>query len=305
MDTHIPEYIQLYKSGELNKRVQLLKKRLQKCIICPHHCKVNRLQGEKGFCRAGTNMVIASYSPHYGEEDVLVGTGGSGTIFFSYCTMQCVFCQNCEISTHGEGYEVSPAKLADIMLSLQDRGCHNINLVSPTHYVPQIVEAIYYAAEKGLMLPIVYNTSSYEEEDTLKLLNGIMDIYMPDIKFGDNAKAKKYTKSAQYFNIAKAAIQQMYQQVGDLKTNNRGIAYKGLLIRHLVMPDNLASTEKVIDFIAENISRDTVVNIMAQYYPAHQSYTFPELARRITRKEYAEAVQHAEKKGLRRLITSG
>jgi putative pyruvate formate lyase activating enzyme len=294
--------INLYESGELGNRIQTLNKRLKCCVVCPHHCKVDRFINERGFCRAGADMVIDGYGPHYGEEEVLVGTGGSGTIFFSYCTLQCVFCQNCEISHHGEGYEVSPSELSGIMLSLQKKGCHNINLVSPSHYVPQIVEAISIALKNGLILPIVYNTGGYDEIDTLKLLEGIIDIYMPDIKFGDNIKAKKYTNSAKYFDIVKDAVKEMHRQVGNLAVDERGIAYKGLLIRHLVMPENLSDTDKVLEFVAEEISKDSVVNIMSQYYPAHKSYTFPELSRRISRNEYNEAVKSAEKLGLTNII---
>ena len=304
MKYNIPEYVRLYETGELDARVQLLYESLKSCIICPHHCKVDRPGNERGFCRAGASMVIDGYGPHYGEEDVLVGTGGSGTIFFSYCTLQCVFCQNCEISHFGEGYEVSPSELSSIMLSLQKKGCHNINFVSPSHYVPQIVEAIGLAAKNGLTLPLVYNTGGYDEVDTLKLLDGIMGIYMPDIKFGDNTKAKKYTKSTKYFDIVKASVKEMYHQVGNLNTDDRRIAYKGLIIRHLIMPDNLTDTDKVLEFIAEEISKDTFVNIMSQYYPAHKSFAFPELSRRISKKEYYEAVEYAKKLRLVNLITS-
>lgn len=227
-----------------------------------------------------------------------MGKRGSGTFFFSYCTLQCVFCQNCEISHHGEGYEVTPTELSRIMLSLQKKGCHNINLVSPSHYVPQIVAAISIAVKNGLTLPIVYNTGGYDEIDTLKHLEGIIDIYMPDIKFGDNVKGKKYTNSAKYFDIAKAAVKEMHRQVGNLAVDVEGIAFKGLLIRHLVMPKNLSDTNMILEFIAEEISKDSVVNIMSQYYPAHKSFNFPELSGRISRSEYDDAVKCAEKLGL-------
>lgn len=295
MREYTPGYIKLFKTSELDNRINILKERLKCCIVCPHHCRVDRPNNERGFCRAGTDMVIDSYGPHYGEESVLVGKGGSGTIFFSYCTLQCVFCQNCEISHHGEGYEVTPSELAKIMLSLQNKGCHNINFVSPSHFVPQIVEAVSLAAKDGLTLPLVYNTGGYDEIDTLKLLEGIIDIYMPDIKFGDNIKAKKYTKSA---------VKEMHRQVGDQKTNEEGIAYKGLLVRHLVMPENVADTDKILEFIASEVSKDTLINIMSQYYPAHKSYTFPELSRRISRNEYSEAVKYAENLGLTNVMVT-
>ena len=303
MRKYEPSYIKLSQTGELEDRVKKLKERLESCVVCPHHCRVDRPNNERGFCKAGSEMVIDGYGPHFGEESVLVGTGGSGTIFFSYCTLKCVFCQNCEISHYGEGHEILPAELAKIMLSLQKRGCHNINLVSPSHFVPRIVESICIAAREGLTLPIVYNTGGYEEIDTLTLLEGIISIYMPDIKFGDNEKGKRYTKSARYFDIVKASVKEMHRQVGNLKVDDRGIAYSGLLIRHLVMPENLSDTDRVLDFIAHDISKDSVVNIMSQYYPAHKSYTFPELSRRISRKEYNEAVEYAEKLGLENTIT--
>lgn len=305
MDKYIPGYVELHKTGELNRRVEILKDKLRSCVVCPHYCKVDRLQNQRGFCRAGGNMVIDGYGPHYGEEDVLVGTGGSGTIFFSYCTMQCVFCQNCEISHYGEGYQVSPAQLCDIMLSLQNKGCHNINMVSPTHYVPQIIEAVKLAVDNGLEVPIVYNTGGYDNVDTLKLLDGIIDIYMPDIKFGDNDNAKKYTKCAGYFDVVKAAVKEMHRQVGDLKTDDRKIACKGLLVRHLVMPNNLAGTERVMEFIVKDISENTMVNLMEQYYPAHKSDAFDELSRRISREEFIKAVQYARIAGVKRLYNMG
>ncbi len=298
MGKYQARYLKLAENGEIEHRVTLLKEKLKSCTVCPHHCQVNRLENKRGFCQAGTKMVISAYGPHFGEEGILVGEGGSGTIFFSHCTLRCVFCQNYEISHKGEGYKVSPQELARIMLALQRRGCHNINLVSPSHFVPQIVEALSLAIKDGLTLPLVYNTGGYDDIETLKLLDGIIDIYMPDIKFGNNEKAKKYTKVTDYFDIATAAVKEMYRQVGNLKLDDRGIACSGLLIRHLVMPDNLADTEKVLDFIAAEHSKDTAVNIMNQYYPAHQAYLYPELGRRISRQEYYNAIEYAEKLGL-------
>ncbi len=304
MKKYTPGYVKLLQTGDLNSRIGLLKEKLKSCTVCPHHCKVNRLNNERGFCRAGYNTVIDGYGPHYGEESVLVGKSGSGTIFFSYCNLQCVFCQNCEISHYGEGYEVTPTELARIMLSLQSMGCHNINLVSPSHFVPQIVEAVSIAAKEGLTLPLVYNTGGYDEVDTLRLLEGIIDIYMPDIKFGDNTKARKYTKSSGYFDVAKSAVKEMHRQVGCLKTDEENIAYKGLLVRHLVMPENLADTDKIMEFIANEISRDTFINIMSQYYPACKSYEFPELSRRITVSEYNKAIGHAKRSGLKNIMAT-
>ncbi|NLY39435.1 MAG: radical SAM protein [Firmicutes bacterium] len=297
-----PGYLGLAQSGELERRVFLLEEKFKSCIICPHHCRVNRLEHEQGFCRAGAPAAVSSFGPHFGEEAPLVGQGGSGTIFFSHCNLQCVFCQNCEISHYGLGSEISPSELAQMMLSLQKRGCHNINLVSPTHYIPQIVHGLSLAVKEGLTLPLVYNSGGYDDLDTLKMLEGIVDIYMPDLKFGDNDKAKKYTKASNYFDRAAAAVKEMQRQVGRLKLDERKIAYRGLLIRHLVMPHNLAATDRVLEFIAAALPRETAVNIMAQYYPAHQAFQFPELAARITRQEYAGAVRYAEKLGLTNLL---
>lgn len=302
MGEYLPGYVKLYHSGELERRAGMMGEMLKDCTVCPHRCHVNRIEHKRGFCRAGSTLKIHSYGPHFGEEDMLVGTGGSGTIFFSCCTLKCVFCQNYEISHYGEGYEISPAGLSDIMLSLQKKGCHNINLVSPTHFVPRIVEALSFAAQEGLTLPVVYNTGGYDDLNTLKLLDGIMDIYMPDIKFGDNFRAGKYTGSAGYFDIVKLAVKEMHRQVGDLALDERGIAVRGLLVRHLVMPDNIAGTQAVLKFIADEISLDTAVNIMAQYYPAHKAHAFRELARRITGEEYIRAVQIALDLGLKRII---
>lgn len=297
-----PGYLRLAESGGLERKVNLLNEKLKSCVICAHHCRVNRLEGERGFCRGGARAVVSSYGLHFGEEAPLVGQGGSGTIFFSHCTLQCVFCQNCEISHYGIGDEVSPSELARIMLSLQKKGCHNINLVSPTHYIPQIVHGLSLAVEEGLTLPLVYNTGGYEELDTLELLEGIVDIYMPDLKFGENERAKKYTKAANYFDLATTAVKEMQRQVGCLKLDERQIAYRGLLIRHLVLPGNLAATDRVLEFIADELPKETAINIMAQYYPAHQAYNFPELAARITGKEYYEAVRYAEELGLTNLL---
>lgn len=297
-------YVKLYRSGELFARVEALRNRLRECVICPHHCKVDRLAGERGFCRTGYHPVVASYGPHFGEERFLVGTKGSGTVFFSYCVMRCVFCQNYEISQLGEGKETSTDALAEIMLSLQHRGCHNINLVSPSHVVPQIVEAVNKAAAKGLRIPLVYNTGGYDDVETLRLLDGIIDIYMPDIKFADNEKARKYTGCQSYFDVARLALKEMYRQVGDLELDDQGVAVRGLLVRHLVMPNDVPDSEIVLKFLAEEISTNTVVNIMAQYYPVYRAFAYPELSRRITREEYSKVVKAARDLHLDRVMVS-
>lgn len=294
-----PVYLNLLESGEFEHRVKALNQMLEDCVLCPHQCKVNRLRGEKGYCRTLDRPIVSSYQSHFGEEDELVGRNGSGTIFFSNCNLSCVFCQNYQISQCGEGREVGAERLSDMMLSLQEQGCHNINLVSPSHVVPQIVEAIYIASEEGLSIPIVYNTNGYDLTDTLRFLDGIVDIYMPDIKFSDDSIAYRYLGVKNYYSIATAAVKEMHRQVGNLKTDDRGIAYRGLLIRHLVMPQNLAGTDTIMNFIGEEISKDTYVNIMAQYYPAHRAYRFEHLDRGLEPWEYRKAVEAAQLAGLK------
>jgi len=296
-----PRYIKLLESGELKERVNNLKGMLSNCVLCPHQCEVNRLKGERGYCKTLYNPVISGASPHFGEEKELVGRYGSGTIFFSNCNLKCVFCQNYEISYCGEGEEISINRLADLMLYLQKKKCHNINLVSPGHIIPQVVEAIYIASENGLKVPIVYNTNGYDLIDSLRLLDGIIDIYLPDIKFGDDKIGEKYLGVKKYYSIASMAVIEMFRQVGNLKTDENNIAYSGLMIRHLVMPENLAQTEKIMKFIAENLSKVTYVNIMSQYYPAHQAYRFEELSRRLKDEEFRHAISTAKSVGLKNI----
>ncbi len=296
-----PGYLELIKSNEMERRINILNKMLGNCNLCPHQCSVDRLNGEKGFCRTGKNTVISGWNAHFGEERELVGRHGSGTIFFSYCNLRCVFCQNYEISQCGEGEEVTPAELSKIMVALQKYGCHNINLVSPSHIVPQVVEAVFLAAEKGLDIPIVYNSGGYDLVDTLKMLEGIVDIYMPDIKFSDESYANKYSGVKDYFRIVKDAVREMHRQVGNLKVDKRGIAYRGLIVRHLVLPNGLAGTEKIMEFLAKEISPDTYVNIMAQYHPEHYAYRYPELSKRITTEDYHSAIDAAKRAGLTNL----
>ncbi len=274
---------------------------LNDCCLCPRQCGVNRLAGEKGVCRTGNNAVVASYAPHFGEESPLVGSRGSGTIFLSHCSLRCVFCQNYEISHLGEGVEVTPKQLADIMMNLQQQGCHNINFVTPTHVVPQIVAALPYAVEAGLSVPLVYNSSGYDSVDTLKLLDQIIDIYMPDFKFWDPASAKKYAKAEDYPARARAAIMEMHKQVGDLVIDADGLAVKGLLVRHLVMPEGLAETGKILHYLAEEISLHTYVNVMDQYRPCGRAHDYPPLDRQLSHDEYQEALNLAGKAGLKRL----
>ena len=295
-----PSYIQLYRSGQIEERLKLLKEILKSCQLCPRQCKVNRLKGEKGYCKAPYELMVSSAFPHFGEEPPLVGLYGSGTIFLTHCNLRCVFCQNYEISHLGEGEIITPKDLAKIMLYLQNQGCHNINFVTPTHYVPQIVEGLKHAIESGLNIPLVYNCGGYESLEVIKLLERIFDIYMPDIKFFNPDLAKKYCNAPDYPEVVKKVVKEMHRQVGDLLIDNNGIAYRGLLIRHLVMPNCLEDTKEILRFIAEEISTDTYVNIMNQYRPLYMAHQYPEIARRISLKEYLTALQMAKEFGLYR-----
>ena len=295
-----PFYLNL-SNRELNSRVGKLFKILENCEICPRKCHVNRLKEEKGFCKLGYLPKVSAFHSHFGEEKPLVGIYGSGTIFLSSCNLACVYCQNYDISQLRIGEEISFEKLAEMMISLQNRGCHNINLVTPTPQVPQIVKSLSIAIEEGLRLPLVYNTSSYDSVEVLKLLDGIVDIYMPDAKYSDDKIAQKYSNASRYFEIMKKSIKEMHRQVGDLVINDQGIAVRGLLIRHLVLPNNLAGSEKTFEFLAKEISKNTFLNIMAQYWPAHRAFEYPKLSRRITNEEFQKAISLAKKFGLKRL----
>ncbi len=296
-----PGYLDLHRSGELVSRAKALEQLLADCCLCPRQCGINRLAGEKGVCRTGSNAVVASYAPHFGEESPLVGSGGSGTIFLSHCNLRCVFCQNYEISHLGEGVEVTPEQLAAMMMSLQQQGCHNINFVTPTHVVPQIVAALPYGVDAGLSVPLVYNSSGYDSVDTLQLLDHIFDIYMPDFKFWDSASAKRYAKAEDYPSRAREAIREMHKQVGDLVIGADGVAVRGLLVRHLVMPDGLAETDRILHYLAEEISPETYVNVMDQYRPCGRAHLYPPLDRQLSHDEYQEALKLSEKAGLKRL----
>ena len=295
-----PSYLELLEKGELDKRIEALYERMSPCRLCPHECKVDRLRGEKGFCKVGDKPIVSSYGPHFGEERPLVGTNGSGTIFFTWCNMACVYCQNWEISHLGEGDEITVEDLAKIMLILQVWGCHNINLVTPTHQIAFIVEAIKIAAEKGLNLPIVYNCGGYESLETLRFLEGIIDIYMPDIKYMDEKVALRLSKVKNYPQIVKEAVKEMHRQVGDLVIEG-GIAKRGLIIRHLVLPGDLSQTEEVIKFVAKELSPNTYFNLMDQYRPCGEAWKYPPLDRLITEEEWTRALQLAYQYGLKRL----
>ncbi len=288
-----PSYLNLYESGELKERVEKAKEMLLSCKVCPHNCEVNRVKGELGYCKTGRYAIVSSYFPHKGEEFPIRGFRGSGTIFFSYCNMRCVYCQNYEVSHFGEGREVTPEELAGMMLELQDMGCHNINLVSPSHVVPQILEALFIAVEKGLRIPLVYNTSSFDSLESLRLLDGVVDIYLADLKYLSREYGRKYSKVKDYPTHAKEAIKEMFRQVGPLKVDERGIAVRGLIVRHLVLPNGISTTEEVMDFL-RSIDPNMAVNVMDQYFPFYKAKEYPELARRITPQEYEDALKKAE-----------
>jgi putative pyruvate formate lyase activating enzyme len=298
-----PAYLALHRTGELEQRAETLWAVMEKCRLCPRECGVNRLTGERGFCRSpGAKLVVSSFSPHFGEERPLVGNGGSGTIFLAHCNLRCVFCQNWEISHLGRGKNSSIDELAQMMLKLQKFGCHNINLVTPTHYSAAIVKALDIATAKGLRLPVVYNTSGYERLEILKLLDGIVDIYLPDFKYWDKAMSAKYSAGAErYPQLTRSAVSEMHRQVGVAEPASNGIMQRGLMIRHLVMPENTSGSEKVMEWIAENLPKDTYVNIMAQYRPAYKAYDYPEISRRISGEEYDKVVNRALEIGLTNL----
>jgi putative pyruvate formate lyase activating enzyme len=295
-----PAYLPLLRSGELKRRVAEAYARLEACDICARECGVNRrLSTEGAGCRTGERAIVSSYGPHFGEEEPLVGRGGSGTIFFSWCNLRCQYCQNYEISQVGTGQQVEPEDLAKMMLSLQSQGCHNINFVSPSHVVPQILAGLLIAAQAGLRLPLVYNTGGYDSLKTLALLDGVVDIYMPDAKYADPGVAQRYSKIRNYPAVNQAALKEMHRQVGDLTMDDRGVAQRGLLVRHLVLPSGLAGTAEVVRFLRDQISPNTYINVMAQYRPCYRAHGLPPLDRSITNQEYAEAVHLAQEAGLR------
>ncbi len=296
-----PGYLALHASGELIRRKEAALARLAACDLCPRRCGVDRLAGQQGFCRTGRLAKVAAHHPHFGEEAPLVGSSGSGTIFFSNCNLGCVFCQNYEISHLGEGEEVTARQLAAMMVHLGQQGCHNINLVTPSHVVAQILEALPQAIEGGLSIPLVYNTSGYDEVDTLRLLEGIVDIYMPDFKFWSGESSRRFAKAEDYPEKARQAIGEMHRQVGDLLIDAEGIADHGLLVRHLVMPEGLDESREILGFLARDISPATYVNVMDQYRPCGQAMNFPPLDRMLLPEEYRQALELAGHAGLTRL----
>ena len=297
-----PRYLPLYQNGILSKRVEESDHILESCKLCPRSCQVNRLKEERGFCKSGKNPIVASWNPHFGEEPPISGYLGSGTIFFTNCTLSCCFCQNYPLSQLGEGNEETEDSLSRMMLRLQEKGCHNINFVTPTHFVPQILKGLLSAIPQGLKIPLVYNTSGYEAIETLKLLDGIVDIYMPDLKYGDDQGGRIYSKVPDYFSKIKIALKEMHRQVGNLELDREGIAKKGLLIRHLILPKDLAKSENVLNFIAKEVSPDTYISLMAQYFPANRAPEIPELNRRITREEYQKVLNLAKSLSLKNIL---
>jgi len=295
-----PSYARLYREGVLEERAAHLAEMLKRCRLCPRECGVNRLEGLRGYCQAGKELTISSAFPHFGEEAPLVGHFGSGTIFLTHCNLRCVFCQNYDISHRGNGQRVSTDELADCMIALQDRGCHNINFVTPTHYIAQLVAALPRAVERGLAVPLVYNCGGYESLEVIRLLDGIIDIYMPDVKFADPEIAATYCNARDYPDVVKTVLLEMHRQVGDLELDDRGIASRGLLIRHLVMPNGTAGTAALMSFVAREVSVHSYVNIMNQYRPLYEARGYPEINRHITDHEYREAIHIAEREGLYR-----
>jgi putative pyruvate formate lyase activating enzyme len=304
--TFEPGYLELHRTGELKRRGDELWQIMRSCALCPRECGAARLDGEAGFCRGTSQLSIASFHPHVGEERSLVGQGGSGTVFFSNCNLRCVFCINWEISQGGEGEPRGVEELAEMMLRLRDMGCHNINIVTPTHYSPHVVLALDRAAAKGLRLPLVYNTCGWERLDILRMLDGVVDIYLPDFKYSESAMASKYSSGADtYPEITKEGLLEMHRQVGVAQPAEDGLMYRGLMIRHLVMPNGVSGSKGVVAWIAENLPKDTYVNIMAQYRPMYKVFDYPEISRGLTRGEYAEVVEYARQAGLTNLDIQG
>ncbi|MBI4660454.1 MAG: radical SAM protein [Verrucomicrobia bacterium] len=302
----VPAYVKAFDEGLLQQRAQEAVEALRSCRVCPRDCQIDRFNNKVGVCKSGRQARVASAFPHFGEEDCLRGWRGSGTIFFSWCNLRCVFCQNFDISQRGEGAEITPAELARMMLELQSAGCHNINFVTPEHVVPQILEALAIAVERGLSLPLVYNTSGYDSLESIRLMDGLVDIYMPDFKLWHAAHCAKYLVARDYADAARAAIAAMHAQVGELKADEQGLALRGVLVRHLVMPGLLEDTREIMRWLATALSRDTYVNVMDQYHPSHKAETDPRFAlinRRLRDGEFEPALEHARSAGLWRFDT--
>src|SRR6266496_103260 len=302
----VPSYVRAFEEGTLQERAGQAVESLRYCRVCPRDCEIDRFNNKIGVCKSGRLARVASAFPHFGEEDCLRGWNGSGTIFFGWCNLRCVFCQNVETSQLGDGAEVTSSELAGIMLDLQDIGCHNVNVVTPEHVVPQILEALVIAVERGLRLPLVYNTSAYDNLESIRWMNGLVDIYMPDFKLWDAEHCRKYLVATNYADAARKVIAAMHAQVGELRVDEQGLALRGILIRHLVMPGLLDDTREIMQWIADSSSRDTYVNVMDQYYPAHKAETEPRFAdinRGISDIELCGALEFARAAGLWRFDT--
>jgi len=295
-------YLKLLDSGDLEKRLKTAKRMLKRCCLCPHECRVDRTKGEKGFCRTGRAAIVSSYGAHFGEEAPISGKAGSGTVFFSGCNMSCVYCQNYQVSQEVEGQEVTGEILAFFFLSLQEEGCHNINLVTPSHVVPQILEGLFIAASEGLRIPVVYNSGGYDKVSTLKLLDDVIDIYMPDMKYSDDDTALELSGIKDYWKVSTRAVKEMFRQVGNLQMDENGVAVRGLLIRHLVLPGNLSGSEQIFEFIARELSTDITLNIMDQYRPCWKAWEHPPLDRRLYPEEFQQALESARKSGLKNVM---
>ena len=301
MEQFEPAYIQTYENGNLRAKIKEARQLLSPCVLCPRKCSVDRLDGETGVCQTAAQAWVSSYNPHFGEESPLVGSHGSGTIFFTHCNLMCLFCQNFDISHQGHGQEVSDEQLAAMMLALQQQGCHNINFVTPSHVVPQILAALEIAIQHGLDVPLVYNSGGYDRPATLKLLEDVVDIYMPDFKFWDREIAENLCQAGNYAEIACGALKEMHRQVGDLVTDNAGVAQRGLIIRHLVLPGGVAGTREIMRFIAREISTRSYVNIMAQYRPCGRAAEIKQLNTFLPPADYHRALQDAAEEGITRL----
>ncbi len=301
MSSFEPAYIRTFEEGLLKEKIANAFNLLNSCVLCPRKCGVDRISGETGTCKTAKRAWVSSYNPHFGEEDPLVGSRGSGTIFFTHCNLMCLFCQNFDISHGGGGQEISDDELAGIMLILQKQGCHNINFVTPSHVVPQILSAVEVAVKRGLSIPLVFNTGGYDRVTTLKLLDGVFDIYMPDFKFWDSQVAKETCQAGDYPDVARKAMIEMHRQVGDLQVDDAGIAQRGLLIRHLVLPEGLAGTRKIMRFIAQHISPNSYVNVMSQYRPCGRAAEVKGLDSQLLPEEYQLAVEAAKQEGITRL----
>lgn len=293
-----PAYLQAYNNGKLERLIEQALKLLESCCICPRKCKVNRLKNETGFCKTGRKPKVTSYMPHRGEEPPISGERGSGTIFFSHCNMSCVYCQNYEFSQLGEGREVDFEDLAQFMLELQALSCHNINLVTPAHVMPQILKALHIAISKGLNLPLVYNTGGYELPEIIRLLDGIVDIYLPDMRYADTQMSIKYSNAPDYPKYNQASVKEMHRQVGVADIDDEGIIKRGVVIRHLVLPNDICGTEKTMKFISEELSKETYISLMSQYTPYYKAHEFHDISRRVTFEEYEEARKIMHKYGL-------